>query len=353
MKTLKSLFMLCAGLSFCACSSDNEPQLPEGSGKVVVKIVPPASTRTVTTPSEGDNGGNTIAITGKYTVTLDATQGGKTVDEIEPKDGEAIEIIFENVQYPKSVTVTLNTGKESYAIADLTTIGSLPANSVPAYGYTPVADFEKVVVDNLTTYTAKVNMCIPVARLEIGNITFTNTDDFFSDLTVGGVYLDKLRPTSIYTYTKNAEAFVGATEQGDYQFEEGGEGEGGLYKLGDADGTTNLVTPGAVLPASEQVYAYNFFGGTDAANNPKFKIWFSSSQNENDDAAVERWAIMNFQKNSADIALENGKIYQVESAALEVQNIVGAEENDMQYVVNVQVKEATWTIEEIDGVWEN
>lgn len=353
MKTLKSLLMLCAGLSFCACGSDNdEIQLPEGSGKVVVRIVPPASTRVITTPSTG-NDGDQIAIEGKYTVTLAATQGGKTVDNIDPKEGEAIEITFENVQYPKSVTVTLNTGKNSYAIADLATIGSLPANSVPAYGYTPVADFEKQVVDNLTTYTAKVNMCIPVARLEIGNITFTNTDNFFSDLTVGGVYLDKLRPTSTYTYTKNAEAFVGATAQEDYQFEEGGNGEGGLYKLGDIDGTTNLVTPSAVLPTAGNVYAYNFFGGTDAVNNPKFKIWFSSSENENDDAAVERWAIMNFQKGGADIALENGKIYKVESAALQVQNIVGAEENDMQYVVNVQVKEATWTIEEIDGVWEN
>ena len=43
MKTLKSLLMLCAGLSFCACSSDNEPQFPEGEGMVEVKIVSPST----------------------------------------------------------------------------------------------------------------------------------------------------------------------------------------------------------------------------------------------------------------------------------------------------------------------
>ena len=36
MKTLKSLLMLCAGLSFCACNSDNEPQLPEGAAAITI-----------------------------------------------------------------------------------------------------------------------------------------------------------------------------------------------------------------------------------------------------------------------------------------------------------------------------
>ena len=87
MKTLKSLLMLCAGLSFCACNSDNEPQLPEGKGAVTIKIVDP-STRTITNGS----GNQQITVEGDIYVTLSYTlpeEAPKTETKvIEYNDGE-------------------------------------------------------------------------------------------------------------------------------------------------------------------------------------------------------------------------------------------------------------------------
>ena len=65
MKTLKSLLMLCAGLSFCACNSDNEPQFPEGEGAVTIKIVNP-TTRAIKPTS----GNAEITVTGDITIKL-------------------------------------------------------------------------------------------------------------------------------------------------------------------------------------------------------------------------------------------------------------------------------------------
>ena len=67
MKLTKSLFMLCAaGLSLCACNSDeNVNQLPDGVGMVEVKVYSP-ETKTVTSGSDGA----TIVVSGDIIVTL-------------------------------------------------------------------------------------------------------------------------------------------------------------------------------------------------------------------------------------------------------------------------------------------
>ena len=76
MKTLKSLLMLCAGLSFCACGSDNEPQVLEGTGKVVVKIVAPKTTTRGTADANTTGNDGKINVDGTYTVILSAAKGG-------------------------------------------------------------------------------------------------------------------------------------------------------------------------------------------------------------------------------------------------------------------------------------
>ena len=128
MKTLKSLLMLCAGLSFCACSSDNEPQFPEGEGVVKVRIVAP-QTRAEQTAS----GANDILVTGTYSVILVDSKG--THETTVQGTGTAT---FDNVAYPKSVTVKLEhdngaSSKASYELSDLASLQVLPAK-IPVYG---------------------------------------------------------------------------------------------------------------------------------------------------------------------------------------------------------------------------
>ena len=182
MKTLKSLLMLCAGLSFCACNSDNDNVLPEGTGKVVVKIVPP-TTRAEKPFSEGS-----VAITGTYDITLLAAKGGDTKEDV----AVGSEIVFPNVVSPTKVIVSLNDGLKEYTTAIDATLGNVDPTAAPAYGETTTFNTSTDANSN-TIYTATVNMAIPVARLEIGKISFTAANSVFDVLTVGGVYMDNLR----------------------------------------------------------------------------------------------------------------------------------------------------------------
>ena len=81
---LNRFFMLgLAGLAFAACSNEEEPginnRFPDGTGAVTVKLINPALTRAIETPTDGTAGTTTIAITGDLTVSLyeaaDVTDG--------------------------------------------------------------------------------------------------------------------------------------------------------------------------------------------------------------------------------------------------------------------------------------
>ena len=53
------------------------------------------------------------------------------------------------------------------------------------------------------------------------------------------------------------------------------------------------------------------------------------------------------------IVLENGKIYRVTAAALTDANIVDDEDGAVvDYQVEVTVEEASWTITDVDGIWQ-
>lgn len=352
MKTLKSLLMLCAGLSFCACNSDNEPQFPEGNGEVVVKIVPPTvSTRAPQTATAG----STVQITGTYTITLTASSGVQTETFTqEDWSNKEFQHTFTGVTNPIKVQVAINEGKASYTADEISNLQQLPA-SIPAYGETetftpgePVENGNKSTI----TYTANVKMAIPVARLEIGNITFHKEGSLFETLTVGGVYLDKLRDNgSLYSSTSFASQ---GTATLNYQFgtTENEFGSGKKYILGDAVGS-NFIGAGAVaaLPSAETVYAYNFFGATpnasDVANNPVFKIYFSNSKLTSEGSGIARYAMITKYKSSQNgdpITLENGKVYKIVGAELSDANIINDEENNTQYEVAVTVEEAQWTV---------
>ena len=361
MKTLKSLFMLCAGLSFCACSSDNDNvvnQMPEGTGKVVVKILPPASTRALLDATDGQDQ-ETIKLTGTYKITLEAAKGG-TTKEIASSSlvADGVEVTFEGVAYPQSVTVKINDDDAvggynlyDFEAGELLDPEVAPA-SIPAYGHADVTTFDVSTQDGVTTYLAEVPMGIPVARLEIGNISLNNNSIFYT-LHAAGVYLDNLKGVTSYYY-----ADYGFTTRDedleDFRFDgnDDATGTGETYVLGDEVDVD--LTTGAVLPEGEKVYAYYFFGVDDKDDNPHFKIYFDESQNEQDVSAVKRWAIIKtFKKNGQEIALQNGGIYRVTAAELLDQNIVGDENNAMEYEVAVEVQEAFWTIYDIDGIWEN
>ena len=143
----------------------------------------------------------------------------------------------------------------------------------------------------------------------------------------------------------------------DYQFAANGGGTGAEAILKDAEGVSFL---NATFPdETSKVYAYNFFGSNQAANNPKFKIAFSSIQAAAGQAVLpaKGWAIIeNYYSNDAmtpgtEIALENGKIYQITGAELTKDNIVPDENGNTTYAVNVTVKEVAWEVQTTYASW--
>lgn len=374
MKLTKSLFMLCAaGLSLCACNSDDiKDQMPEGPGMVEVSVINPFAT----TKAAATNG-STVNIKGTLTVTLTHANGTLTQTlEIGPDDATTTKTAkFWNVVNPQKVTASINGGVADYQAISITqtsgTGGDLQAapNVIPAYGETTTfglsGDMQPTGSEDAASgykdgdeaktfqkYTAGITMAIPVARLEVGHITHSahNADACdFSVLKIAGVYLDKVSPNgSSYSVNKYA-----ATATATNYTEDNAILKNFLGTPADFSSTT-------FYPAEEEVYAFNFFAGSQ---NPIFKVYFSSAKfatGAQQGQEREGWAMITRYKKwntgtSAyeDVTFENGKIYQITNVTLADENIVGDEENSAIYGVEVTVTEAVWEVVGIEADWAN
>ena len=248
-------------------------------------------------------------------------------------------------------------------------------------------------------YNAKVTMAIPVARLEVSGITHKSHPQQeggkdvceYKTLTVKGVYMDNLY-TKGGAYQENKtqvgedgfymSVFANGTELADYCWKKKvadddlylGTGEDAILKdeitVGDAVGE-NFLASGVVWPkpvlegdpetSKAKVFAYNVYPASNVAeddnNLPKFKIYFDSSesQDETKPLPAPRYAMITKYWNSdhtAEIkAFEPAKIYRITSAELKDGNIIGDEGGNTLYGVEVTVKEAVWTPVNITADW--
>ena len=336
MKLTKSLFMLCAaGLSLCACNSDDiKDQMPEGPGMVEVNIINPFAT----TKAAATNG-STVNIQGTVTVTLTHANGTLTQTlTIDPDDAATKKAKFWNVVNPQKVTASINGGIANYTEIDITqesgTGGNLQAapNVIPAYGETTTfglsGDMQPTGEEDENSgykegdetktfqkYTAGITMAIPVARLEVGHITHSaHTLDVcdFSELTIAGVYLDKV---SLKGNSFASNKYAATTTVTDYTQSTA------ILKDGPASATA--FNSSTYFPAENQVYAFNFFAGSQ---NPIFKVYFSSAifaTGAQKDQPREGWAMITRYKKwntetskYEDVIFENGKIYQIKNVTL-------------------------------------
>ena len=371
MKMNKIMMLALAGVAFAACSNEEMGNVaPEGVGAVSIRIVSPDLTRGIA--DAGTAAKVTPQAGSEVTITLNAGQGGGTITLSPEKWAEGQAVTFWNVKNPTSVEVSMNGGVDMTSdggkALNIATLQQAPA-AIPVYGkanvaltsQTQVAADEDVTTgtddvhdtglseDNVGTtypvYTAEVQLQIPVARLEVSGIKLADAAVAgFQSITIDGVYMDNIKPTVEGALT-------------DYQFTANGGGTGAEAILKDAEGVSFL---NATFPdETSKVYAYNFFGSNQAANNPKFKIAFSSIQAAAGQAVLpaKGWAIIeNYYSNDAmtpgtEIALENGKIYQITGAELTKDNIVPDENGNTTYAVNVTVKEAAWTVQTTYASW--
>lgn len=388
MKFSKSLFLAFAGLGLFACSNEEvveNNQLPEGVGAVTINIQSPAMSRAI----EGGTSETTVTVKGGITITLDADTGDGTINLSAEQLGKQSSVTFWNVKNPRSVTVTMNGGKASYA-SDAPTVFSGDPAAVPAYGYTENnftltgntaspgdkggTDYEtgnKPDDANKTyqLYTATVQLAIPVARLEVSGIQHVIAGEHevgveegkcaYKKLTIAGVYLDNVYATgSGVTYAGGAfPCATGAPT--DYSYG-GTNGTGTAAILKDAATVTDFLTVNQTWPEDAgKAYAYYFYGADGADNLPKFKIYFSDSESQDATSPLPapRYAMITSYKQTSEngggqiTKFEPGHIYRITSAKLTDENIIGDEGGNTLYGVEVTVVEAEWTVETIDADW--
>lgn len=374
MKLSKGLFLAFAGLGLFACSNEDvtENQFPEGNGVVAVKIVTP-ETLTKAMPEELPNGTSTsVKVVGNITIALDATEGGTTYTLTKQEiEAGATTVKFWNVKNPTKVRVYMNDAPTdgNYSNVDILNLQTAPAD-IAAYGEvvpTLTSETESPQDDtnsikntgnntddkdkNYQMYTANVTMKIPVARLEVSGIAHKHsgsTSCEYKTLTIDGIYLDNVKA-------------AGGGEFKDYKFEGDSEGSGEnailTYAIDAPD--NNFMDTDKTWPGNNKVYAFNFYPGSNAAENPVLKIYFANAEGVDTDhvksspryAMITKYVAQNGGSGSEGIVLEAGKVYRITNAYLDDKNIIGDEGGNTYYGVTVVVTEATWSVETITGIW--
>lgn len=378
MKLSKSLFLAFAGLGLFACSNEEvaeNNQFPEGNGVVSVKIVTP-ETLTKAMPEEAPDGTTTgsVKVVGDITIALDAEEGEATYTLTQDAiAGGATTVKFWNVKNPTKVRVYMNNAPTDgdYSEVSILDLQSAPAD-IAAYGEvvpsltsdteSPAADTEVIKNEGneaedagkkYQMYTANVTMKIPVARLEVSGIahkkhTAPGETCEYGTLTIDGIYLDNVKATGAGTFA-------------DYKFkgDEAGSGADAILSypiLSTPEGNNNFMNFDKVWPESGKAYAFNFYPGENAEQNPVLKIYFANAE-EADGAEPKsspRYAMITKYVASGTeeaLTLQAGKVYRITNAILDDKNIIGDEGGNTYYGVTVEVTEATWSVETIDGVW--
>lgn len=377
MKLTKSLFLAFAGLGLFACSNEEiaeNNQFPEGNGVVSVKIVTP-ETLTKAMPEEAPDATITgpVKVVGDITIELDADEGGATYTlKEEDIAGGATTVKFWNVKNPTKVRVYMNGAPDDgdYSAVSILDLQSAPAN-IAAYGEVVpslTSATESPAADNSTVknegneaedagkkyqmYTANVTMEIPVARLEVSGIAHKNHQSpetcEYGTLTIDGIYLDNVKAT-------------GAGTLGDYKFTEDQAGSGAdailAYSISSSD--NNFMDFNKVWPTAGKAYAFNFYPGENAVQNPVLKIYFANAEEADGAepksspryAMITKYVASGTGVDGEALTLQAGKVYRITNAILDDKNIIGDEGGNTYYGVTVEVTEATWTVEIIDGVW--
>lgn len=353
---INKLFLLgLAGLAFTACSSDEENQGSNlnGNGVVEVRIVNP-TTRTVSDATQGSDPITVVPAEGtNYTVKLTASTGSatKTVTAEELKNSNVVK--FWDVKGPSKIEVWINGGDtKATGTASINELQGIAPENYPAYGSSDAFNLTGKTETNdgktYEMYSTSVELKLPVARLEVSGITHVDKDGkcSYEELTIDGIYLDKISLTDgggIVDYSMPAVM----SEDGETTITPAPilldeiKGENFLAK--------DAVWPATATPA--QCFSYYFY--PNANQMPILKIYFANAKSNDPTQTYSepRYAIVKSYNGDPNFKFEKGKIYRITNVELDDENIIGDEEGNALYGVNVTVTEAAWNIEDITAQW--
>lgn len=353
MKMNKFLMLGIAGLAFAACSNEEDAtnNALQGNGAVTVRVVSPM-TKTVGDATTEDDGTDVIPVVpqdGLIHVRL--TAGGQIYTETIVAEA-ANDVTFYGVTNPTMVEAWVNNGdEEAQGTTHILNLQSYEPEEIPAYGSTTQIDRAgRVEMNNGTTYEmyeANVTIEIPVARLEVSGIKHVDheaaeTQCVYTELTIDGIYLDKVSNTDGGDIVDYHMPAVG---------EEGQPGYIPAPILWDAITSASFLDASSVWPATAdpaQCYYYYFY--PKATQMPILKIYFANAEGENN-PSEPRYAVIKSYNGNANYQFEKGTIYRIKDVTLKDENIIGDEEGNTTYGVDVTVVEAKWDVETITGEW--
>lgn len=354
MKMNKFFMLGLAGLAFAACNNEEEMtgNNLSGNGVVEVKIIAPV-TRTLGAATPGTAGVDQIEVVptdGKVYVRLTAEIGGNTID-VAP--GETAK--FYGVKNPTKVEAWVNSGEtKALGTTVITELQSIAPEDYPAYGSSDKITLSgKAEMNNGTNYEmyeSTVTMKLPVARLEVSGIkhvTHPAGDEAtckYATLTIDGIYLDKISLTDggkIVDYRMPAV---------------GNEGEDGYIPapvLWDEITSTSFLGGGVWPAAADPAQCYYYYFYPSATQMPILKIYFANAtaSTEGDIISQPRYAVIKSYNGQTNFQFEKGTIYRITDVTLADKNIIGDEEGNTLYGVDVTVEEAAWNIADLTAEW--
>lgn len=354
MKMNKFFMLGLAGLAFAACNNDEEMtgNNLSGNGVVEVKIIAPV-TRTLGAATPGTAGVDQIEVVptdGKVYVRLTAEIGGNTID-VAP--GETAK--FYGVKNPTKVEAWVNSGEtKALGTTVITELQSIAPEDYPAYGSSDKITLSgKTEMNNGTNYEmyeSTVTMKLPVARLEVSGIkhvTHPAGDEAtckYATLTIDGIYLDKIS-------LKDGDDPV------DYRMPAvGNEGEEGYIPapvLWDEITSASFLGGGVWPAAADPAQCYYYYFYPSATQMPILKIYFANAtaSTEGDIISQPRYAVIKSYNGQTNFQFEKGTIYRITDVTLADKNIIGDEEGNTLYGVDVTVEEAAWNIADLTAEW--
>lgn len=273
---MNKFFMLgLAGLAFAACNNEEVIDTAHQNGATVtVRFVGDAITRTLETPTTGDNGQTFPVEVNSGTITLTAQAVDEPSHQISGSLDGSSEYTFTGVRAPESIEVVVNEGTEgNMSLADVYNTGL----AEPLYGKSST-----FVQDSEGNYTVTINLERRLARLQFSGLKFTTEGSSYTALTLDGIYLNGAVKTENGSDKAIADN-IGAWETVKTWTDAPVYDEINAVVIGTGAQT-------GPWPSNDQCYAYNIFPASGTDNLPKLTVCFSGAAQDNVTGSEYRYA---------------------------------------------------------------
>lgn len=273
---MNKFFMLgLAGLAFAACNNEEVIDTAHQNGATVtVRFVGDAITRTLETPTTGDNGQTFPVEVNSGTITLTAQAVDEPSHQISGSLDGSSEYTFTGVRAPESIEVVVNEGTEdNMSLADVYNTGL----AEPLYGKSST-----FVQDSEGNYTVTINLERRLARLQFSGLNFTTVGSSYTSLTLDGIYLNGAVKTENGSDKAIADN-IGAWETVKTWTDAPVYDEINAVVIGTGAQT-------GPWPSNDQCYAYNIFPASGTDNLPKLTVCFSGAAQDNVTGSEYRYA---------------------------------------------------------------